>query len=333
MAKAKKSVRVEVVALSLFIVSLVGYNVISSVSISTQSMGAQAGAPTNVDAGGNAQCDAAWKNHLQKAIQEKAPNPEQVADGRNKGTACGLKCPGKCDVGLTPPTPHVTVCRADGCTGQDEKMGTPDEAAKAAADKAKELADQAKGGDPSKAMEAAKGLMDALKPKPKEPTAGTPTTENGCPEGQEKVGTVCQHKSAAANFSEKSGITGLLDAFKSAFLGTPTSPLSGLSPEEQLAEMAKQINADPTISTESKPAVIDFAEAYIEKNGEAPSTAQINAVAARPLDEIPRTVSAIDEAAKDLNILVPSSNSLSGGSSSADSNIINKVLNWLTSWF
>jgi len=113
-------------------------------------------AQENVDAAGNAACQASWQKFYQEAQQQKKPNPEQDANTKNKKVPCGSKCPGKCDFPESGGG-QATVCRGDGGTSScpsAEGGGTP---------------------PPMPQM-----------PPPKPPTPPTPEEPQMCPDGSPK---------------------------------------------------------------------------------------------------------------------------------------------------
>ena len=331
MRKASKSARFEVIALSLFIIMLAFYAAFFTV-------GSSARAEINVDAGTNTDCKTSWEKFKKQG--ENQPDPAQYADEKNGQMRCGNKGLGWCNRGEgSSATDHVTVCGADRVSGQGEKMGTPEETAKAAMKAAEDLAKQA--GEKKGGEQGGGGGMPQL-PQPPQKSGGDKSADaNGnCPVGQEKVGLVCKVKSAAADFNTEAGkststLQTLLDSFKKTF-GFNDSGVgddSGMTLEERLQKIADQIDADPTIATASKPAMRDFAKVFIEKNGIAPTKEQIKVIADKPIEEIPRTATALDDATKELNVLVPSGGTFTEGHTTEESNILNRVFTWFKSLF
>ncbi|MBI2048522.1 MAG: hypothetical protein HYT30_01180 [Parcubacteria group bacterium] len=325
MRKARKSANVEVIAFSIFIVALVGYNILGTFSILPQSMGAAAGS-SNID------CGASWKGFYQKA-QADYPPPQgndakwkQEADTKNQTQPCSEPGgSGKCGFGMAPNiTPNATVCSAD---KDDAGNKATDEGAKQAMDAAKKAAeDLAKKAGEKKGGEG--GGMPQM-PQPKEKPPKQPEDNKGCPEGQEKTATGCQEKNPAANFGSGT-LSNFLESFKKTFGLTGGSGSGGETPEEALARIAGEIDKDPTVPAQSKPAIQGYVKAFIDEHGAAPTSAQIKQVVGMPVNEIPQTRDALREAAQGLNTLAPSSGLFgSGNSSPEETNVLNRVFNWL----
>ncbi|MBI4067964.1 hypothetical protein HY413_00970 [Candidatus Kaiserbacteria bacterium] len=322
MRKAKKSVRVEVIALSLFIAALAGYATFFTVGSSVQAQ-----------VEGNAGCGSKWAQHYGEAQKEFPPEKggndamwKQKADEKNGAEACkdDQGSTGQCDKGTDKPTPNKTICRGD-----KDKNGNPasDAGKKKAEDAMKDKGDgKGGGGEPPKMPEMPK----------KEPKQDQP--KQGCQLGQttDQNGQPCPKENAPANFLSQMKDK-LLKAFTDAFNPeTTNNDLSQMTPEQQLQKISDLINGNPTL--DSKPERIEatnnLANAY-EKAGFQGTPENIVAHANQ------MSIPEIDQAADNTNSLRDLAQSQSadlqptvtGSNPESSSNIIPTVYNWLTSWF
>ncbi|MBI4067963.1 hypothetical protein HY413_00965 [Candidatus Kaiserbacteria bacterium] len=310
MRKAKRSIRVEVVALSLFIVALVGY--------------AAFFAGSNVKAAGgddaaNAGCAASWKQFYQQAVQNKDPNPTQKADQQNSQVPCKAEGgSGHCNAKEGSQSPK-DICGAE----KDQK------------------------GEPLKMPELPKSQPKEKKPcqDPNQQSgyAGTsllfrsPTSTQPC-----SATSTSAYTPASFLGSIPSNIR---DAFTSLFSGSSGSGSdieSGdatrqLSLEEQLERVAELVNQNPSITAFDKPAYIAAEQGYLKAAGsqvitQADVDHAVRRLSQQAIDAIPQVaeevLSDLHRAAIEQSILVPT-----GEGANTSTNIITIVGNWLKGLF
>jgi len=343
MRKAKKSVRVEVIALSLFIVALVGYATFFTV-------GSSVNAQMNIDAGGTIKCAGELKKCQQMpetTEAEKKAKQECLKKNEKGATAiiCGTgKCTAFCEQG---------ICRGDG-----GNPGCPKASDKQADGKQKEepKKDEGKGGggEPPKMPEIPK--KEPKKEEPKQDQKPCPTTstsivsENGqqttvvgqnagrspgASQAVDQYGRPCP-TNAPANF-----FASLKDNLLK-FLFASTTPLTsddlvGLTPEEQLQKISDLINGNPSLV--DKPARIEatnkLANQY-EKSGFQGTVEQVVAhTNTMSVDDINNAVNNVQDDLKELAKsqsaeLTPS---VIDSNPESSTNVINAVTDWLKGWF
>jgi len=328
MRKAKKSIHVEVVALSLFIGVLAVYAVFS-----TFGSNAQAGPDAN------GQCSAKFDECVQQKMKEDPNKTEQQAKdeciGPTMAQMCSdSMCQGKC----APPMgggKYPIVCGGEKCGNQPEKASDEGaKKAKEAADKAaKDLADKAKKEEPKGGGEPKMPEMPKKEPKPpeqKDPNA----CSNGKPRG---VDGKCPDENPPASFESfwEKAKSSLPESLQKAFgLQEPDK----LSPVDQLQQIAGFVNRDASVPTSQKEALTGALNDYITAARANGNTQPIESLVAinknRPIDDI-------ESATTDLNDYAASAggtnelNPVYTGSSNpqASENIITAVGNWLKGLF
>lgn len=246
MRKAKKSIHVEVVALSLFIGVLAVYAVFSTVVGSDVDA---AGPADGVCVAHKAKCDAMTKPEQAK---EKEDCLKKIQPGKKEIGCKDSVCQGFCELGG-----GGALCRGDGGNTGSCPKASDDGAKKAkeAADKAaKDLGDKAKkeepkgGGEPPKMPEMPK----------KEPKQDQPKDPNACDNGKPRgVDGKCPSDNPPPSFESfwEGMKNSLPESLRKALsLDEPDK----LTPDEQLRQIAEQVDTTPDLSAPQKEALKDY---------------------------------------------------------------------------
>jgi len=323
MRKAKKSIHVEVVALSLFIGVLAMYAVFSTIG-------------SDADAAGPADgvC-IAYKKSCDEMTDEKQKQEclKKIQPGAKKIDCKDSICQGFCELGGGG---GGALCRGDGGnTGSCPKASDEGaKKAKEAADKAaKDLADKAKKEEPKGGGEPPK-MPEMPKKEPKPPEQKDP---NACPNGKTRgVDGKCPDENPPASFESfwEKAKNSLPEALQKAFgLREPDK----LSPVEQLQQVADLVNRDASVPTSQKEALADALNDYITAARANGNTQPVESLVAtnknRPIDDIESATTELNDyaaSAGGTNELNPVYTGSSNPQTSQ--NVITAVGNWLKKW-
>ena len=291
MRKAKKSIRVEAAALSLFIVVLAGYATFFTVGSNVKAAGG--------DDAANAGCAASWRQFHQQAVQNKDPNPTQKADEQNSKVPCKAEGgSGHCNAKEGSQSPK------DICGAEKDQKGEP---LKMPELPKKEPKKEEPKDCPNGQQKGPDGKCPCDSNQQNQPATfgadvshlartsygGIATSSNPCPEQQSGF--------SLANFLPSGFQQSVKDFISTTFGYSPDNPIatneagatvdqSGDFSTAEIQRIAHEqistVNVNPSLSTEEKEAIIAYIEARVEAKKNPLSDSGVQVIVSQPSDDL-----------------------------------------------